>query len=616
MSTTLFSSETDWLKGKNGTTGDYKFGCYLILNSQDTQNNTSNVTAKIEMWCNNNGPNDSHPAMWNSSNSSNQPYGTLSGALAKTGNKIAKYYKNTVHKTVVTYTADITHDDDGTKTISETFKWVAGGLNYYPASQTLATASNIALPTIPRASTVEVDNALITDSVGSLSYEVTSAATFYHTLDLSFNGHEENLFTGQLIDTTTYTGSIANSDLVTWLGSTPSATLELTLYTYSDSGMTTLVGTTIAEATIVNGVAPEQTMFIRGSMYPKLFEADATDFSTNGITTLADTTKCVVTEERNGAFELEMVVSTTTPYFDEIKIGRLVVAKPNHSQQPQPFEIYEISKPINQLVTLRAHHVCYRASFIPILPFTATGISDTIIGLNANAQETNPFIITTDITNEASTYNQTLPASLRSRLGGSSGSLVDVFGGEYMYDNYTIELLKNRGTNNGVSLRLGKNITALEQTLNFERVITGALAYWTDGNTTVYSDVQHSASASNYTYARTVVLDCSDKYDTAPTQADLDQQANSYISNNNYATPSENIKVSFIDLADTTEYKNSPLERINLCDTVSIIYESLDVNYTAKVVKLVYDAIADRTLEAEIGAPKKTLAQTITGLRG
>lgn len=609
--TTLFTYETGWLKGKNGTTGDYKFRAVLELNSQDTQNNTSNVTARLELM----GESNSGTLMWSANAASNQPYGTLSGVLPATGNGIARYYKSTTPIVVVTYTADIPHDADGTKTISETFGWVAGGLNFYPATQTIATATNIALPTIPRASNISVENALITDSTGSLSYTITAAATFYHKVEMNFNGYSATILNGQQVSST-YTGTIAYSDLLTWLGADTSATLELTLYTYSDSHMTTLVGTKSATSTVVNGVSPQPSTFIKGSMYPRLFPADATDFSTNGITTLMDTISCVVTEERNGAFTLEMVVATTTPYFDQIQIGCLILAKPNHNQSPQAFEIYEISKPINQKVTLRANHISYRTSFIPVTPFTATGITDTIIGLNANSQEYNPFIISTDIANETSTYNQTEPATLRSRLGGSAGSLLDTFGGEYLWDNFSISLRKNRGADNGVQLRLGKNILALEQTLSFDRVITGALPVWKGENTTVYGDVQHSAAAGNFAYARTIVLDLSDKFENQPTVAQLNSAANTYISNNNYATPSDNIKVSFVDLADTTEYRDSPLERVNLCDTVAITYEALGISYTAKVIKIVYDALTDRTIEAEVGQARKTLAQTIIDLRG
>lgn len=353
-------------------------------------------------------------------------------------------------------------------------------------------------------------------------------------------------------------------------------------------------------------------------MIPRLYGAGATDFTNLGITTLTDCISCEVTEERNGIFELEMVVATTTPYYTQLQEGCIILAKPNHTQTPQAFEIYEVTRPINQRVTVRANHISYRQSFVPVKPFSATGITATLQGLLSNAQETSPFTFSTDITNETSTYNQLAPASLRSRLGGVQGSLLDVFGGEYVWDNFNTQLLLHRGADNGVQLRLGKNIVELEQTVNLERVVTGALPFWQneDGSVVFYGDIQYSSNVGDYAIHRTVVLDLSDEYDTAPTQAELENDARLYLAQASLGTPANNIKVSFVDLADTTEYMNSPLERVNLCDTVEVICPELNIDYKAKAIKVVFDVLAERTLEVEIGEAKSTITQTINDLVG
>lgn len=353
-------------------------------------------------------------------------------------------------------------------------------------------------------------------------------------------------------------------------------------------------------------------------MIPKLFGAGATAFTTNGVTTLLDCISCTVNEERNGIFELTLKVATTTPYYDHIVEGALILAKPNHTQTPQAFEIYEVSKPINQIVTVRANHISYRQSFVPVLPFSATGITATLAGLISNAQESTPFTFSTDITNELSTYNQLAPASLRSRLGGVDGSLLDVFGGEYLWDNFTTYLYQHRGADNGVQLLLGKNITELEQTVNMDRVVTGALPYWQseDGTQVYYGSVQYSANVGDYAIHRTVVLDLSEEYETAPTTAQLEADAQTYLAQASLATPSNNIKISFVDLADTTEYANSPLERVNLCDTVQVTCPELNINYKAKAIRVLFDVLAEKTLEVEIGEAKSTITETISDLVG
>lgn len=350
-------------------------------------------------------------------------------------------------------------------------------------------------------------------------------------------------------------------------------------------------------------------------MIPRL--VNTYPFTGTGIT-LTDTISCKVTEERNGAFELEMVVATTTPYFEEIKEGRYILAKPNHTQGAQAFEIYEISRPINQRVTIRAHHISYRLSFIPVEPFSCTGITDTLNGLISHSMETNPFTFTTTITNEQSTYNQTAPASIRSRLGGTEGSVLDVFGGEYVWDNLTVSLLLHRGQDNGVQLRVAKNISALEQTTNLENVVTGALPYWSneDGTVNLYGDIQYNSHVNDYDYKRTVLLDLSEQFETTPSSTQLNTAAQQYVNQTNLGIVNTNIKLSFVDLADTNEYEGSPLERVNLCDTVTVIYNPLSITYQAKAIRLTYDVLAERTLEVEVGDAKSTIAKTISDLVG
>ena len=352
-------------------------------------------------------------------------------------------------------------------------------------------------------------------------------------------------------------------------------------------------------------------------MIPRLLPADTTNFNTAGIS-LTDTISCTVTEERNGVFTLEMVVATTTPYFDQIKEGMLIVVKPNHTQTLQAFEICKISRPILQRVTILANHISYKQSFIPVEPFSCTGITATLQGLVNYSMETNPFTFITDITNETSTYNQIEPASLRSRLGGTEGSVLDVFGGEYLWNNYETQLLLHRGQDNGVELRVAKNITDLEQTTDLDTVVTGALPCWSDEDQTqfFYGDIQYNTDASKYAYHRTVVLDLSEEFETAPTVNQLNAAAREYIDQVNLGLPSTNIKVSYVDLADTEEYKDSILERTNLCDTVNVIYTPLNISYKAKVIKLVFDVLAERTLSVEVGEARSTISKTITDLVG
>lgn len=350
-------------------------------------------------------------------------------------------------------------------------------------------------------------------------------------------------------------------------------------------------------------------------MTPILFEKNITTFTGNGIGRLTDCIDCRVTEERNGIFDLEMIYPTVGVLYGELQVGRIIVVKPNRTQDRQGFEIYKITKPLNQRVTVLAHHVSYRASFIPVEPFTETGISRTLTALNSHCLETSPFTFTTDITNSETVYFQNTLKNLRQCLGGTQGSLLDLFGGEYEWDNYTVNLWSHRGSDNGVALRYAKNITDLNQEESIENTITGVIPYWQNSDATVsfYGDIQYTSTASRYAYHRTEILDLSSEFQTAPTLAELNQARQNYILRAEIGNPEKNIQVSFIDLSQTTE---GIAETVDLCDIVHVIYEPLGITYDAKVIKTIWDVLRDRYSSIEVGTVRSTFSKTIASTIG
>lgn len=351
-------------------------------------------------------------------------------------------------------------------------------------------------------------------------------------------------------------------------------------------------------------------------MIPILFSGNATDFTTNGVGRLTDVISCKVTEERNGAYELEMQIATTSPYFNRIVVGSLIVATPFKNGTRQAFEVYKISKPINQIVVVNAVHLSYRTSYIPVAPFIAEGITASLQALTANALENQPFSITSDFTNEVSTLDVVSPKSLRACLGGSEGSLLDTFAGggagEYYWDNWNIYFLMHRGGDNGVYLRYGKNITEMTHTEDIESMVTGVLPTWIndEDGIVLYGDIQYSPNAGLYPQNRTVVLDLSTEFETEPSLVELNQAGLEYITSATMGIPNESIELSFIDLAQTGE--QAVLEQVNLCDTIHVIYSPMNITFEAKVIKTVWDVLKERYESITIGNPKSSLAKTLS----
>lgn len=348
--------------------------------------------------------------------------------------------------------------------------------------------------------------------------------------------------------------------------------------------------------------------------YPILYGPSETAFTSNGLGALSDVISCVVSEERNGLFELELTYPVTGRHFSEIAISSIIAAEPAYGKARQPFRIYKMTSPINGRVTFFARHISYQLSFIPTRPFTAASLADALTGLKTNAAQACPFTLTADFTNPSS-YVVLLPASIRSLLGGNNNSILAVYGGEWEWNGYNCILHQARGANRGVTLRYGKNLTDLTQEKNIEETYTAVLCYWKsteDGVAPVVSNLIPAPTVSNYPFTRSLILDVSNEFDNQPTVAQLNAYATQYITDHGIGVPSVSLKVEFIDLARTMEYKDiAPLESVYLCDTVTVIFEKLGISTTAKVVSTTYDVLAERYTSIELGDPRSTLAKTI-----
>lgn len=354
-------------------------------------------------------------------------------------------------------------------------------------------------------------------------------------------------------------------------------------------------------------------------MTPILFAENATSFTTNGIGRLSSVLSCKVTEERNGQYELEMEYPITGEHYSDIGIRKIIVAKPSAGGNLQPFRIYKITKPIAGRVGVYAQHISYDLSKNVVMPFSvaasSSACSQTLAGLKTNAIESCPFTFWTDVTRIAG-YSQTVPMSFRSRLGGSEGSVLDQYHGEYEFDGYTVKLHSKRGNDNGVVLRYGKNIIDLEQEENISETITGVVPFWSDmDNTetvTLPEKVVYSSYASRYSQKLTVPLDLSGDYEDKPSVATIRAAAQSYIAQNDLGVPKVSITVSFVNLRDTAEYSDiADLETVNLCDDVHVQFEPLGIDTTAEVVKCVWDVLAERYNEVTVGSLKSSLTMTL-----
>lgn len=352
-------------------------------------------------------------------------------------------------------------------------------------------------------------------------------------------------------------------------------------------------------------------------MIPILYEGTEQNFITNGLGRLADAISCKVTEERNGQFELEMTYPITGVHYEDITESRIILAKTEEGGNNQAFMIYKISKPLNGIVTINAQHISYLLNGFVVMPFSAVSCADAFGKIAENIVISTPFSFFTDVQSTVS-FHLDSPRAVRNLLGGEQGSLLDTYGGyDYKFDNFDVYLLQNRGRDNGVSIRYGKNLTDLKNSIDSTNVYTGIVPYWADneGNAMYLPEkVVLSEHSTDYPYKIIKTVDFSSDFETKPSEAQLRARAQSYIASSTAWKLKNSIDVSFINLGQTDEYKHiAALERVKLCDYVTVVYSKLGVNIKTKVIKTVYNVLTEKYDTISLGDTTYTLAKAIQG---
>ena len=355
-------------------------------------------------------------------------------------------------------------------------------------------------------------------------------------------------------------------------------------------------------------------------MIPILYKADATNFASYGIGALPDTISCEVTEERNGAYECVIKYPVTGMNYSEIKRERIIKAKPSDTGSPQAFRIYRVTTPINGIVKIYAQHISYDLAAIATPQWESTPITPqlAIEVVFDNALTPHRFTFQTDYT-EAKAFAVSKPKSLRAVLGGEEGSVLSLWGGEFEWDNFKVIHHQGRGHNNGVVIEYGKNLTKFEHDSDISDVYTDLLPYAVtedeEGNETVITLAEQILQIGKITLSqrKTLIKDFTDSFDidAVITEDLLREKAQKYLENNPLGMETPTLTISFEALWKQPEYA-AVLERVALCDTVTVRHSELGISEHVKVIKTVYDTLAEKYVSITLGSAKASLLSTIS----
>lgn len=341
-------------------------------------------------------------------------------------------------------------------------------------------------------------------------------------------------------------------------------------------------------------------------MNPLLFAANATSYASHGIGPLSDAVSCVVTEEANGAYKLEMSLPASSAHLKSITPGVQIVVRPNPTDPIQPFRVKRVSRPLRGLVSISAEHICYDLAGVPVGAFKANNAAQAIGYMNSRRLGGEAFTFSTNL-NVSNPMEITVPTSAWDLLGTGENTLLYCYGGELKFDRRTVQLLSARGANRGVVVRYGTNMTEMVYEEERDSFYTGVLPFWSDNDgTTVVGSVQNASGS--FGFSKIMPLDLSSEYDDRPSVATLNAAGRSYITKEKIGQPVFKIRTTIVPPGSRGL---QTLEDVRLFDRVTVEHSGYGISIPGSVVKTQFDVLRERFKEIEIGNRFVSIAQTI-----
>ena len=358
-------------------------------------------------------------------------------------------------------------------------------------------------------------------------------------------------------------------------------------------------------------------------MRPILYNANETAFETYGLGEI-DATKAQVTRERNGNYTLYIEYPASGPLAGTFKNDMRIKSDAGLRTKNQTFFISRIVKDSTGILKIYAKHISHLTETMAIRNNTnATGTAQAALAIWAlNALGGIRFDTWSDIDLTSKTsWNIADFKTARDVLGGVSGSILDVWGGEYEFDNTVIRLHKQLGRKSPTVLEYGRNILRAEDDQDIEGAYTSVYPYATytpenqgtgeGGATSQQVTVELPEKYVDgpyiglYNERRVLIVDFSSNFKDkeVPTIDKLRRLAKEYAINNRLGLPKINTKIEYVDLSKTLDYKLTQiLEEAELCDIVPVYYPQIGLtSEDAKLTTIVYDVLLEQNDSVEVG---------------
>lgn len=334
------------------------------------------------------------------------------------------------------------------------------------------------------------------------------------------------------------------------------------------------------------------------------------DYGSNGDMTLTPTT-CEVELTVEGVAELTLEHPIDDLGRWEYLVTDNVIAAPTPYSKKQLFRIYDYTKTETE-VTAYARHVFYDSAgemLVDVRTTDKTGQEALDIILSGTKYKAK-----TNIKTRSTAYY--IRKNIMEAIGGDDeNSFINRWGGERMYDNFTVIINDRLGGDYGACAEFGRNMTGIEADISIDDVVTRIIPVSYNGHTLEGEEPWiDSPLIGSYANPRTAVIkfedvklleDCQEGEEGFSTLELLREELKRRCTKeyeNGLDKPKVNYKVDLVEVANTEDYKDyKKLTTVGIGDDVLTKDRKLKINVTARCIRLVYDCIEEENAEVELG---------------
>ena len=315
-------------------------------------------------------------------------------------------------------------------------------------------------------------------------------------------------------------------------------------------------------------------------------------------------------------------VRNTSDYADAA--GEVLEAR---QLRDQPFRIYRVVPELDK-VTAYARHIFYdlTENMVKKCEALETTTGKTVVDLlSVSCLSEHDFTFYSDLSSTAEEVLYENKNPVDCILG--DGGIVEKYGGELQRDWFDVFIVERVGSDTGIQIRQGKNLTGIKYDVDLSDVVTRIMPTGEDKDgkvlylPEVYIDSPNLASYPAPKWIHLAVSDCKEvtKGKKKKTKAACYTQMRKAVQaefDKGCDLPTVTLTVEFIDVTQTEEYAQYGfLQSIFLGDAVRVIAKRVGVEVTMRMTAYTYNCLTRQYEKMTLGSVEDTVGASLISSR-